>query len=463
MLYSDKASGEANGTKTPKFTAEQSVGSPQTGYFVFYRGKGTDMKVVTPSFISFRVDGTYFYDEVLNNVAQLDYSTDGKHGSKTFIDTLSRAMNGKGTTLLFTQGKGSSQVTTDKDQVGWPSAKEAKYKFTGKKTAPTVKLGVDHLVPLKSGQEYRIVDASDTSKKSDWVAVDDYHVTETGGKKKVNKVYLEDLIVTGSGITGDWVADKKLTATALATGNVKLQVRTAASAKGVASKIYSAVVSMKAIDANVSSTASIAYTVPYDKTKGVTIKNTSGKDIEYTLTATTAAVLAGKWKSIKADKDVKLKDKDLKDQKYILVRVAGDKKAGIIASDFKPTVINDLAVVEQKITEVAANTAFAGVTNAKYQVTTAGAVTITIPKAAVSGTAIETKTVEVTVENVTNPGTLKWASKGSNKNFTIDVPTFASNKVTFKFAVKKDATGDSGEYKCAVEGLNFTFKVVIGD
>ncbi len=444
VFYSDKNEGAAT-TKTPKYTKDQSVGSEKTGYLVFYTGKGTNMKVITPSSVNCRVDGSYHW----NNAKTA--------GTGLNVADVMKRMLGKGGTIIFTQTKAAEQ--TD----GWP-VKETKYKFAAQKAAPNVKLGVDHLVPLKSGQEYRIVNAADTAQKSEWVAVDDYHATETGGKKKVGKVYLEDLVVTGTGITAQgWVADKKLTATALATGNVKLQVRTAASAKGVASKIYSAVVSMKAIDTNVASTASIGYTVPYDKTKGVTIKNVVDADIEYAVVATTTAVSTAKWKAVKKGKSVALKAKDLENQKYIAVRVSGDKKAGILASNYKIQEIGALTVVEQSITEVAANTAFAGVTDAKYQVTTAGAVTITIPKAAVSGTAIETKSVEVTVANVTNPGTLKWASKGSNKSFTIDVPTYASNKVTFKFAVKKDATGDSGEYKCAVEGLNFTFKVVIGN
>jgi len=453
VFFTDKAEGAAT-QKTPAYTSAQAIGSKKTGYLVFYTGKGTSMAVVTPSVLSFRVDGTYSYNDVFDpDTAQNNLTSGGKYGSTKILNTLDRLM-AKGGTLQFVQPKDSGFATTAKDPNGWATNKEVKFKYTAQKAAPSVKLGVDHQVPVKLGQEYRIVNAADSDQKSDWVSVDDYH--KDG--KKVKKVYLEDLVVTGSGITaGGWVADHKLTAAALATGNVKLQVRTAASSKGVASKIASTVVSMKAIDANAASTASVTYTVPYDKTKGVTVKNVSGKDIEYAVVATTTAVTSAKWKAIKKDKEAALKEKDLKDQKYVVVRVAGDKKTGILSSNWKEVALEGLTVTEQEITPTTGTgAAIAG--KGSYTVTTAGAVNIEIDKAVTSGASADVEvTVEIGVSNIVKGEKLKWSDKGSNRAFTFAAPEYADGKFKIKITIKKGTKeGESGAYKCTLEGVVFT-------
>ncbi len=446
VLYTDKPEAAAT-TKAPAYTSAQAVGSAQTGYFVFYTGKKNAFKVLTPTAIDFRVDGTYNY-----------YSVVAKTGATDYFGKALKRLIGKGGTLQFVQrkwnhGDGTAQSIYT-DVTGWPSNKEVKYKLAGQKAAPTVKLGVDHQVPVKLGQEYRIVNAADSSQKSDWVSVDDYH--KDG--KKVKKVYLEDLVVTGSGITSEgWVADHKLTAAALATGNVKLQVRTAASSKGVASKIASNVVSMKAIDVNAASTASVTYTVPYDKTKGVTVKNVSGKDIEYTVVATTTAVTSAKWKAIKKDKEAALKEKDLKDQKYVVVRVAGDKKTGILSSNWKDVALEGLTVTEQEITPTTGTgAAIAG--KGSYTVTTAGAVNIEIDKTVTSGASADVEvTVEIAVSHIVKGEKLKWSEKGSNRAFTFANPEYAGGKFKIKITIKKGTKeGESGAYKCTLEGVVFT-------
>ena len=392
-------------------------------------------------------------------------------------------MGAKGATFYFVQAKGTG-ADTDPDKTGWP-VKEAKYKYAAQKNAPTVKLDITHVVPLKAGQEYRIFNAS-SKKYSDWVSVDTAHGKVENNKVKVGKILLEDLIVTKGAVAaanaiedGFITAAGKLDPAALATGNVKLQVRTAASAKGVASKIYSVVVTQAAIG-TAASTASIngaagaeltvSYKKAYDATSGLVIKNNNTTDnYEVCFLTSGASVTAtDKWTTVKAGKSVEVKSlKNKSGDAYtnFLVRKVGDKKKGILSSNYHTYAIADVVVTTQTIPEAAnANLTITGVSGAAVTVTTAGAVTVTLPKAAASGAAIEEKSIEVTVSGVGTPGTLKWSSKGANKAFTVPVPTYANNKVTFKFAVKKDTTtGDSGEYKCAVEGLNFTFKVVIAN
>jgi hypothetical protein len=480
VLYVQEAEAAAT-NKTPAYTSAQAVGTAKTGYFVFYTGKGTSMKVITPSAIDYRLDGTYSYSHVIK-------------GGKTLheFQLVFNRLIAKGGTLQFVQSKsrhgetGSASTNYFNDYTGWPSNKEVKYKISAQKAAPTVKLDITHVIPLKSGQEYRIVDTV-SKKKSGWVSVDDAHGTTTNGKVKVGKILLEELLVaTDSAVTAvpeevaAFAANGKLKGDALATGNVKIQVRTAANTKGVASKIYSVVVTEAAIGTAASTAAlnvttgvdvAIAYKVSYDATKGITIKNNNTADTyEYCLTTSGASVTAtDKWTSVKPGKSVdikaaNLKTKDGKDYTNIHVRKVGDKKNGILSSKAYTLALEGLEVVEQKIkATTGTGSAISGVTGAYFTATTAGAVTVTIPKALVSGAAVAETSIDVEVEKVTNPGTLKWASKGSAKKFTVAVPTFANNKVTFKFKVDKDATGDSGEYKCAVEGLNFTFKIVIGN
>ncbi len=473
VLYSDKNEAAAT-TKTPAYTSAQAVGSKTTGYFVFYRGK-TNPVVITPTGISFRVDGSYHYHVVKSNT-----SAGGGVVHDYFEQYLKQTMGAKGVTFYFVETKNAN--TTDSE--GWP-VKEAKYKYAAQKNAPTVKLDITHVVPLKAGQEYRIVNAS-TKKRSDWVSVDTAHGKVENNKVKVGKILLEDLVVTKGAVTStlaiedDFItAAGKLDPAALARGDVKLQVRTAASAKGVASKIYSVVVTQAAIG-TAASTASIngaagaeltvSYKKAYDATSGLVIKNNNTTDnYEVCFLTSGASVTAtDKWTTVKAGKSVEVKSlKNKSGDAYtnFLVRKVGDKKAGLLSSNYHTYAIADVVVTTQTIPEAAnANLTITGVSGAAVTVTTAGAVTVTLPKAAASGAAIEEKSIEVTVSGVGTPGTLKWSSKGSNKAFTVPVPTYANNKVTFKFAVKKDTTtGDSGEYKCAVEGLNFTFKVVIAN
>jgi len=435
--------------KLPAYTATDVVGSAEAGYLLFYKAgatKGTFV-VVTPGAVSFRYDnGHKFYEASDLNTKLAKYLA-------------------KGATLLFSEAKAGANP----NNTTWATA-ETKYKYAAQKSAPTVKVGIDHLVPLKLGQQYRIVNASN-NKHSDWTLVDEFHTTESGGKKKVNKVYLEQLIVSGGGIEAGTFAnaDKTLKASAIAGGNVKLQVRTAATAKGVASKTYSFVVSEAAIKNDIASTASIKYAVAYDKSKGITVKNVTKDNIEYCLSTTTSAVaLSNKWKAVKAEKEATIKATEIKDTKknveykYILVRVAGDKKAGILSSDFKSVEINNnnLGYNEQTISGVA-ETTLAGNDKVKYSVTTAGAVTVKVTVANVSEDAISAK-IPVTVSNMVKPDIKKWDKKGSAKGYTIALPEYKTNTITFEFKVEKGQTeGNSGEYKVKVEGLDFVFKVEV--
>jgi hypothetical protein len=434
--------------KLPAYKATDVVGSGETGYLLFYKAGATKntFVVVTPGAVSFRYENGHVF-----------------YSAEDLEDKLPKYL-AKGATLLFSEADAGGSNTT------WATA-ETKYKYAAQKAAPNVKLGIDHLVPLKSGQEYRLVDTTaSTGAKSKWMSVDDNHATEKDGKKKVGKVYLEDLIVSG-GATGLTDSGKKLLASALAAGKVKLQVRTAANAKGVASRVYSVTVTQKAIDANIASTASIAYAVAYDKTKGIKVKNVTKDDIEYCLSTTTSAVsLSNKWKSVKAEKEATIKTADLKDTKanveykYILVRKTGDKKAGMLSSDFRSIEITDanLKYNAQTIAGVGETTLSGTV---KYSVTTAGAVTVKVPVTTVSGDAVSGK-VEVTVTNMVNPNIKKWDKKGSAKGYTIDVPEYKKDgntqKIVFEFKVDKGQTeGNSGEYKVKVEGLDFVFKVEV--
>lgn len=428
--------------------------------------------VITPNAISFRVDGSYHYYPVKDST-----SAGGGVVHDYFNQYLSQTKGAKGATFYFVQAKKYSV-----DEEGWP-VKEAKYKYAAQKNAPTLKLDINHVVPLKAGQEYRIVNAQ-TGHRSAWVNVEDAHGVPNGNKVKVGKILLENLVVTTAGVTskvleGGFATEAgTLNPEVLARGDVKLQVRTAATSKAVASKIFSVVVTQQAISATSAASVtgaegvdvSISYTVPYDDTKGITIKNNlpdGGDTYEYTFTTSGASVTVdNKWSAVKANKSVAVKS--LADSKSkeaytkIWVRKQGDKKKGLLSSNMVGFDLSNVTKVTQTITEVT-NGTVTGVSGSSVTVTSKGAVTITIPKAAVSGTAIENKAVEVTVSGVTNPGTLKWKTNGANRKITVDKPTFADNKVKFTIKkIEKDTTGDT-TYTAEVQSLTFTVKVVIGN
>jgi len=433
----DKAS-----NKLPAYTATDVVGSAETGYLLFYKAGATKntFVVVTPGAVSFRYDNGHKFYEASSIVL-------GKYLSK-------------GATLLFSEAKLVAAQNQPSANNAWATP-ETKFKYAAQKNAPTVKIGIDHLVPLKAGQQYRLVDS--TGSKSEWISVEDKHSTLVGEKKKVDKVYMEQLIVSG-GAAGV-ALNGKLDPSKL--GQAKLLVRTAATAKNVASKTYSVTVTQKAIDVDkIASVASIQYAVPYDKTKGVKVKNLTKEDLEYCLSTTTSAVaLSNKWKAVKAEKEVTIKATDIKDTKknveykYILVRKTGDKKAGMLSSKFGNVEINDtnLKYTAQSISGEN-NGSGTGYT---YTVTTAGAVTVKVPVGTVSADAVSGK-INVTVSGMVKPDIKKWDKKGSAKGYTIDVPEYKTNTITFEFKVEKGQTeGNSGDYKVKVEGLEFVFKVEV--
>ncbi len=478
VLYSDKNEA-AKTNKAPAYTSDKAIGSEATGFFVFYTGKGDNMKVVTPSSVYWRVDGSYKYNRVMSPVGgQITLSGE----NSKFVSKIAKYI-AKGATFYFVEARIANTLNTD----GW-APKETKFKLSGQKNAPTVKLGIDHVVPLKAGQEYRIVDTSAPKTRSAWVNVDTAHgEKDAKGKVKVGKILLEDLVVTTAGIT---VADKKISAdfitsagklnpTQLAAGKVKLQVRTAATSKGVASKIYSVVVSQKAIGtaastASVNGTAgadlSVSYKKPYDATSGLVIKNNNTTD-DYEvcfLTSGASVTPTAKWTAVKAGRSVEVKRLETSDKKAytnFAVRKVGDKKNGILSSNFHAYEIKNVTVVKQSITENA-NGTITGVSGAAVKVTSDGAVKVTIPKSEVSGAAIKDKSFDVAVVGVTDPGTLKWKAKGASTSFKLDVPTYSKDakKVTFKIKeIKANATGNSGDYTCEVEGLKFTVNIAIGN
>jgi len=472
VLYTTSAEFKGD-TKTPAYTSAQSIGSEATGYVVFYTGKGTETKVLTPTAVDYRVDGTYDFHRVYNKVGTEQY----------FIKALKR-MTSKGGTLLFVQDKADhGDSRTYDDTTGWPSNKEVKFKLAAQKAAPTVKVGIDHVVPLKAGQEYRVVNAADGSQKGPWVNVEKAHAkADKNGRLKVGKILIEDLVVSGGSLDASrWVdTDGTLNAARLADGEVKLQVRTAATTKAVASKVYSVIVSQQAISATSAASVTggkgvdvtIEYAVSYDPTKGLKITNnlTQNTDPSYEFTFTTSgASVTGdnKWTTVKATKNTTVKS--LADSKTkeaytkIWVRKSGDKSKNLLASNMIGFDLENVTKVTQTITEVA-NGTIEGVSGAAVKVTSDGAVTVTIPKAAVSDGAISDKSFDVTVSNVTKTsGEVAFKANGTNSKIKLAKSVCGTNKVTIKIQkIDQGTTGDT-EYKFELESLKFTVKVVIGN
>lgn len=183
-----------------------------------------------------------------------------------------------GSTLTF-RLKGSNAA--------WAS-KESKVKLAVQPKAPSVKIDVNKdTTSIKSGMEYQVVTVG-TNMGTNWTAATD--------KKGVS-------LATLNLGTSD---------------NKNVFVRTAASAKKIASKIATITVNKPAAALTVPSltgtgaaikqgasdiVAVVEANLAYDITKGASLKNVSTSDIEYALVRTTTPADKVKWSTLKASKD----------------------------------------------------------------------------------------------------------------------------------------------------------------
>lgn len=184
-----------------------------------------------------------------------------------------------GSTLTF-RLKGSTTA--------WAS-KETKVKLAAQPKAPSVKIDVNKdTTSIKSGMEYQVVTVGGNLGNT-WTAATD--------KKGVS-------LATLNLGTSD---------------NKNVFVRTAASAKKVASKIATITVNKPAtaltmpgnsitgtggaIKQSGNNVAIVEANLAYDITKGASLKNVSTSDIEYALVRTTTPADKVKWSTLKASKD----------------------------------------------------------------------------------------------------------------------------------------------------------------
>lgn len=292
-------------SNTPDFSGNV-AGSKENGYLYFYTmdSKSKAVSVVSPSSIEWKKGtGGNWNPETDETVAK-------------YFDTFKK----KGVTLYF---------RIKSDNKSWPS-KEVKLSFKKQANAPSIKLTLKDLsFNIKEGQEYKVRLNSGTW--SDWINVLQAHGAGT------KKIVLTDLYTS----FGDTEASReKINVDCLHSddgGALDLQVRTAANEKKSTLASKSFVLSLKVPETDAvcvnpkdGEGVTIAYKNPEDKTKGLTITNSSDLIFEYAVT--TQDVVPTSWSSLKAGKTSSISASKYSSNSVIAVRIAGDVKAGKLPS-----------------------------------------------------------------------------------------------------------------------------------
>lgn len=207
---------------------------------------------------------------------------------KDFTTFFGTADNDGVTKKLKIYGQNGSTLTfrIKGSNTAWAS-KESKVKLAAQPKAPSVKIDVNKdTTSIKAGMEYQVVTVG-TSMGNNWTAATD--------KKGVS-------LATLNLGTSD---------------NKNVFVRTAASAKKIASKIATITVNKPAAALTVPSltgtgaaikqsgndVAIVEANLAYDITKGASLKNISTNDIEYAVVRANTPADKVKWSTLKASKD----------------------------------------------------------------------------------------------------------------------------------------------------------------
>lgn len=333
------------------------IGSDETGYLCFYEGSGNNLSPVSAATVEWRRGTETSWKNVSGGVGSLK--------------EMMPAFMAKGVTLYFrTKAVDAKDVEYDYSKLKWPS-KAVKYSFKKQANAPAVSVNVSkHTIALKKGQEYRIF-TSAAIGYGDWVNVLNFHPKE-GAPTKVDTIQLEDLIfdVSGSSI------EQKVAEEDLYTGDMKVQVRTAATNKATSSKTANISVipatTQPAIlvnadeknEATSKAAVTMRYTIPYDEKSGITITNSGDVVYEFAFVATGSSVdAATKWTKLKANKAAKIakiKEGAAKPSYAldgsIYIRMAGDSKKGEIAGKPTQVLVSSIKQKEQRLKTATVNT-----------------------------------------------------------------------------------------------------------
>ena len=359
-----------------------------------------------------------------------------------------------GSTLTF-RIKGSTTA--------WAS-KESKVKLAAQAKAPSVKIDVNKdTTSIKSGMEYQVVTVGN-DPTANWTAATD--------KKGVS-------LATLNLGTSD---------------NKNVFVRTAASAKKIASKIATITVNKPAAALTMpgnditatggaikqagNNVAVVETNLAYDITKGASLKNISTSDIEYAIVRTTTPADKVKWSTLKASKDP-VKKPTKANLKYsatpkdntwgeagtkLFVRVAGTKQT----KDNVATQSGVSAGAVMKLANVAQSFAFTSGTGgvATGDITVTNNTTTASIKVA-TGTATSF-TIKAKVTNFV--GTKAGAAKVKK---VVDLPKGITYKVgkieptgefdiTLNVGKLKDAvTVTNSEFTFEFQGIKSGFKIVV--
>jgi len=286
------------------------------GYLNITVGKGKDAKALLPeelNFVEFKVGNTGSWTPVADlNLRK--YATSGAKLSFRIGAIIGKPVVSGG--AITSLGRVSKEVSVS-------YAKQA--------TAPKAVInGVTKEIKLTKAQEYRVgVNGTYTS----WINVADNHMNAT--TKKVDKLYLNQLLTAPVAASGTaWSYAENM-------DNLSIQVRTAASERGVASKI--ATVNLNKVDTpTVGSGTAINFTLVKDTSysKGIKVNNTTGPAIQ-------VAVVSGssydvndtktvKWINVKATGTATISTKELAKGDTIITRTATIKDvAKTTANEFK--------------------------------------------------------------------------------------------------------------------------------
>ena len=417
------------------------------GYLNVTLGKGKEAKALTPE-----------------EVTKLEFKkgATGKWQSITALDL--RKFTAQGAQLYFRIAATDTPQVISGAAITGRSSKEVKVTFTKQANAPKVTIdGTTKEIKLAKTQEYRV---GVNGSYSSWVKVADNHMSADG--KKVNKVYLKDLLTVTSGSAWGYSESK---------ANQSIQVRTAASEKAVASKITTVKLNAVATP-SVGTGTSITFTLEKGTTydKGIKVVNSTGAAIQVAVVSGSSYDVNAKtvkWTTVKAgEKGAIISGKELEKGDTILTRtVAVKDDAKTAANEFKvssgvaeykykdkhPLSTQTLAVSVAASQPLAASaSAITAVSGSAYVVTvtnpsSGSAITIGLD---VATTHIADGTPKVEVVS-TESTAVKLVADGGIK----------SNSGKLKITITKDAKAAVNNYKVSIDGHTayVTVKYVLGN
>jgi hypothetical protein len=387
---------DANWTSLTAITAGYTAFAPTAanpwtyGYLNVTVGKGDAAKAMTAAEATANLEFRKGTTGVWQKITDLDVRKFTAYGAQLYFRIAA--------TNTTTVTSGSAITTLGR------ASKEVKVTYSKQANAPKVSInGVTKEVKLAKNQEYRV---GVNGTYTDWISVADNHMTGT----KVDKVYLKDLLTAASGSA--WTYDENK-------AGQSVQIRVAASEKGIASKVGTATLN-QASTPSVGSGSAVTFELVKNTTyaKGIKVTNTTGQAIQ-------VAVVSGSSYDVNKSSEVKWVNVAVGKNAILsgTVLAAGDKiiyRTATIKDDTK-TAANEFVVSSKPSTyDFKTQLPLADQTFSITKATATATVTTVSPSAVIAGTA---SPYTVTVTNTASASAITVVLDVTTANVVAGTPT----------------------------------------